>query len=391
MSVSIVLGVMIKMKKTIPLSVPNLSGNEKKYMDEAIAAEWVSTAGPYIGEFEKGVAGYVGAPEAVACQSGTAGLHLAVMESGLARGERVLVPALTFIATVNPVVYAGGEPVFIDCDDTLCMDPVKLEDFCRDECELRGGALYEKASGARVRAVMPVHVFGNLCDMEAIEDTAKRYGLFVIEDAAEALGSRWLKGRHAGMHAGTVGDIGVFSFNGNKIITTGGGGMIVAKDRDKLAHMRYLSTQAKDDTLRFIHNEVGYNYRMTNIQAALGVAQLEQLEGFVKIKNRNYDLYRALGVELWPFRDDIKSNRWFYSLVTDGRRDELMEKLAERGIMTRPIWELMNHLKPFKRYRAYRIERAEYFHKNLVNLPCSTNLSEDDVRETAAAVREILG
>ena len=379
------------MDKFIPLSVPNLKGNEKVYMDEAIESEWVSTAGPFITRFEQSVADYVGAPEAVACQSGTAGLHLAVLESGLQAGERVLVPDLTFIATVNPIVYAGGVPVFMDCDDTLCIDTDKLRAFCEQECELRDGVLIEKQSGARVRAVMPVHVFGNLCDMDAIMDIAAEFGLFVIEDAAEAMGSRWQAGRYAGMHAGTVGDIGVYSFNGNKIITTGGGGMIVAKDKSKRDHMRYLSTQAKDDTLRFIHHEVGYNYRLTNIQAALGIAQMEQLPGFVEIKNRNYHLYRELGVDLWPFREDITSNRWFYSLVTEGRRDELMDKLNARNIQTRPVWELMHHLRPFQSYRTYRIERAEYFHKNLVNLPCSTNLTEDDVRTVAAAVHEILG
>ncbi len=347
------------MANVIPLSVPNLKGNEQKYMDEAIAKEWVSTGGPYIGEFEEMSAKYIGVPEAVACQSGTAGLHLAVMESGLVRGERILVPVLTFIATVNPIVYAGGVPVFIDCDDTMCIDPVKLRDFCEQECELKDGVLYEKESGQRVRGVMPVHIFGNLCDMEAIMDIAAEFNLFVIEDACESLGSSWLNGRYAGQHSGTVGNIGVFSYNGNKIITTGGGGLIVAKDKKQLDHMRYLSTQAKDDILRFIHNEVGYNYRMTNIQAALGVAQMEQLRGFIETKNRNYDLYKELGIALWPFRDDIKSNKWFYSLVTDGRRDELMEKLAQRDIITRPIWELMSHLKPFAGYRAYRIERAE--------------------------------
>lgn len=377
----------------IPLSVPNLRGREQELMDTAIQAEWVSTAGPYIKDFEKQVADFVGTPDAVACQSGTAGLHLALMEAGVTRDDIVLVPTLTFIATVNPVAYIGATPVFMDCDDTLCMDVEKLRDYCANACEKRADGLYDKALDKRVRCVNIVHVFGNLADMEAVMDIAAEFGLSVVEDACEALGSRWNEGRYAGKHAGTVGDIGVFSFNGNKIITTGGGGMIVARDPEKLAHMRFLSQQAKTDAFRFVHDEIGYNYRLTNIQAALGVAQMEQLPGFLQTKKKNYQRYQTDGIALWPFRSDISPNYWFYSYLADGatQRDRLMDELQKREIQTRPIWELMHRLKPYAQYPTYKIEKALWFHDRVVNLPCSTNLTLDEVDRVCAAIREIVG
>ncbi|MEA4911264.1 MAG: LegC family aminotransferase [Oscillospiraceae bacterium] len=377
-------------EKFIPLSVPNLHGKELEYLTEAVETEWVSTGGPYITQFEKNVAAFVGASEAVACQSGTAGLHLALLESGIERGDIVITPDLTFIATTNPIHYCGGEPVFMDCDDTLCIDPAKVRRYCEQECHEENGALYDNASGRRVRALMATHIFGNLCDMERLVDIAEEFHLFLIEDAAEALGSFWNEGRYAGKHAGTVGEIGIFSFNGNKIMTTGGGGMIIARDKTKLEHMRYLSTQSKNDTLRFVHDEVGYNYRLTNVQAALGIAQFEQMPQFLATKKRNWQAYNDNGVPLLPFRSDISPNYWFYSYVSDDRRDELIAGLAKRNIQSRPVWELMHRLKPYADCRAFEIERAAYYHQNIVNLPCSTNLTGEDVKIVCAAVKEIL-
>lgn len=378
------------MSHFIPLSVPNLRGNELKYLTTAVEEEWVSTGGPYIRQFEQQLALFTGVEDAVACQSGTAGLHLALMELGVQRDEAVLVPTLTFIASVNPVHYIGAHPIFMDCDDSLCIDPIKLREFCENECEKRDGALYEKASGRRIRVVVVVHVFGNLADMEAINDIARDYGLLVLEDACEALGSRWCEGRYEGRHAGTVGDAGVFSFNGNKIVTTGGGGMIICSNPARLEHMRFVSTQAKKDPMRFIHEEVGYNYRLTNVQAALGVAQMEQMPTFLATKKTNYLLYKGEGVELLPFREGVEPNYWFYSYMAGNKRDYLIEELGKREIQTRPVWALIHSLKPYENERAYKIERAQYYWENIVNLPCSTNLSADDVREVAAAIKEII-
>ena len=215
-----------------------------------------------------------------ACQSGTSALHLALVEAGVKPGDAVIVPTLTFIAAVNPVRYQFATPIFMDCDDSLCMDPVKLKRFCEEECVYENNSL--KYEGHEVKALVVVHVFGNMADMESIMNIAHKYGMRVIEDATEALGTYYTEGKYTGKYAGTIGDFGAYSFNGNKIITTGGGGAITAKDPQAVDHIRYLSTQAKDDVHYYIHNEIGYNYRMTNLQAALGVAQMEELPEFIK-------------------------------------------------------------------------------------------------------------
>lgn len=382
------------MENYIPLSVPNFDESEIEYTRIAIETEWVSTAGPHIPEFERAISSYVGSKDCVVCQNGTSGLHLAYMEAGISRDDLVIVPDLTFIASINPLMYIGAIPVFIDCDDFLCIDPDKIEEFCSTECEMREGKLIHKTSNRGVKAIVPVHIFGNLCDMERIVDLADRFNLKIIEDACESLGSFFVGGKFDGMHSGTVGDIGVFSFNGNKIITTGGGGAVVAKEQKSLDHIRYLSQQSKDDTLRFIHNEVGYNYRMTNVQAALGLAQIEKLENFVSVKERNYNTYIEKSLPLLPFATHrCRPNRWLYSLFTDGKRDKVICILKENGIESRPIWELMHRLKPFESFaniskQEYR--KSIYYHENIVNIPCSTNLKEEEILRVVEILKTVL-
>ncbi|AOR23405.1 LegC family aminotransferase [Clostridium taeniosporum] len=372
----------------IPLSVPNLKGNEKKYVLDAIDEEWVSTGGKYINEFEKQIAKYLNIDNAVACQSGTAGLHLSLILSGVGCEDEVIVPTLTFIAAVNPVRYIGANPVFMDCDDNLTMDPEKLEKFCKNECTLIKGKLINNKSRNHIKAIVVVHVFGNIADMERIMKIANKYNLKVIEDSTEALGSKFISGIYKDKYAGTIGDFGVFSFNGNKIITTGGGGMVVAKDKKLLEKAKYLSTQAKDDTLHYIHNEIGYNYRMTNLQAALGIGQLEQLDKFINIKRENYKFYKVNiekieGLSLLDFRKDINANYWFYSLLVGDKyplnRDELIQYLLENRIQTRPIWELIQNQKPYRNCEVYDIKKAKYYINRVVNIPCSTNLKREDI------------
>lgn len=384
------------MASFIPLSVPNFGGHEKEYVNEAVVSEWVSTGGSKVADFEQAIADYVGMPRAVACNSGTSGLHLAAMVAGVRRGEEVIVPSLTFIAAVNPVTrYLGAEPVFIGCDDSLCIDPEAVEAFCRDRCELREGALYNKASGARVRALVAVHVFGNMADLPRLTDIARRYHLALIEDATEALGTRYTAGPFAGKMAGTVGDVGVYSFNGNKIITTGAGGMVVSNHPDWAEHAKHLSTQAKSDELQFFHDEVGYNYRMTNLQAALGLAQLEQLEGFIAHKHARWQQYKAAldgvnGYRILGFREDCtRPNKWFYSLyLTDDRhdRDALIRALHDQAIQTRPVWALIHQQADYGRNEAHGMEKAEDYRAHIVNLPCSTNLSEADCQRVIDAL-----
>jgi aminotransferase in exopolysaccharide biosynthesis len=375
--------------------VPNLRGNELKYASEAVNSEWVSTGGSFIPEFESRFAEYLGVGEAVACQSGTSGLHLGLLAAGVTHEDAVIVPCLTFAATVNPLHYIGAEPVFMDCDDTLCIDPVKLREYCANACVAQNGRICNR-KGKPVKAVIVVHIFGEMANMEAIMDIAEAYDLVVIEDACEAVGSYCLEGRYKGRHAGTIGHIGVYSFNGNKIVTTGGGGLLTSSNSGWAQRARHLSTQSKVDPVFFLHDEVGFNYRMTNLQAALGLAQLEQLEGFVEIKRRNYDCYRRLiedvgGLSLLPFKDGIRSNRWFYSLVIgDGyrfSRNQLIRRLAGANIQARPIWELMHRLPYNAGCEAYKIERAEHFLRHIVNLPCSTNLTSDDIERVVSNLR----
>jgi aminotransferase in exopolysaccharide biosynthesis len=373
------------MEKFIPLSVPNLKGNELKYVTKAIEAEWVSTAGSFITDFENKLAEYVGVENAVACQSGTAGLHLALKVCGVGSGDEVIVPTLTFIAAVNPVKYLGAEPIFMDCDDSLTLDVDKLVEFCKLECEFIDKKLINRSTGKHIKAIIAVHIFGNMANLVKISEIAKEYNLKLIEDATEALGTYYTQGKLKGLFAGTIGDVGVYSFNGNKIITTGGGGMIVSRKKECIDQCRYLSTQAKNDTLYFIHDEIGYNYRMTNLQAAMGLAQLEQLESFIQIKKENYINYKNQGIELLDFKDDIRPNYWFYSYLTNSR-DGLMDSLNTQGIQTRPIWKLIHTLKPYEASQSYKIERAFYYYDNILNLPCSSNLSKEDIETVVSTI-----
>lgn len=376
-------------ERFIPLSVPNFAGREKEYVSEAVVSEWVSTGGSKVTEFENAVAAYTGMPRAVACNSGTSGLHLALMAAGIGRGDEVLAPTLTFIAAVNPIRYVGAEPVFIGCDDSLCMSPAAAEEFLRTRCEKRPGGVYNRASGARVAAILVVHVFGNMADLPAFTALAGEWGLVLIEDATEALGTKYTSGPFAGKMAGTIGDVGAYSFNGNKIITTGAGGMIVSNRPDWAEHAKHLSTQAKADELQFLHDEVGYNYRMTNLQAALGLAQLEQLEGFIAHKHARWQQYKdALdgknGYRILDFHEDgVRPNKWFYSLyLEDPRhdRDGMIAALRARGIQTRPVWALIHEQADYAKNEAYALEKALDYRAGIINLPCSTNLSEEDCR-----------
>lgn len=382
----------------IPLSIPNFEGNEKKYVNDALEQGWVSTAGAYVTRLERDLAAFLHADNVAACQSGTSAIHLSLTEAGVCPGDTVIVPTLTFIAAVNPVRYRFAKPVFIDCDDSLCMDPVKLRSFCENECEFTQGVLTYQ--GSRVRAVIAVHVFGNMADMESIMDTAEKYHIAVIEDATEALGTYYTAGRYAGKYAGTIGDFGVYSFNGNKIITTGGGGALTASRPETVDHMRYLSTQAKDDPQFFIHNEIGYNYRMTNMQAALGVAQVEELPAFIRRKQSNYELYRTLfegfeEAELMPFREGTVSNKWFYSLLVHTERisaslREVVERLRKSGIQTRTVWGLISEQKPYLDDDRYLLEKAPYYASRILNIPCSTQITREEIQYVADEVKRVL-
>jgi perosamine synthetase len=373
----------------IPLSVPSIKGNEWTYVKECLDTEWVSTAGKYVERFEKDFQSYTGAAHAVACVNGTAALQVALRIAGLRPEEEAIVPTVTFIATVNAVRYLGGDPVFMDCDDYYDIDVDKTVDFLQKETQVVNGNTYDRLTGKRIAAIVPVHVFGNAVRLRELADLCRDRGIKVVEDAAESLGTVYAKPESEGRHTGTVGDIGCFSFNGNKIVTTGGGGMITTDVAEYAEKAKYLTTQAKDDEVRYVHEEIGYNHRLTNVQAAIGVAQMERLPEFLETKRRNYLRYREgidaiEGLALAGSPPYARNNHWMYALQIDavryGRdREELMANLQEQGIQTRPLWHL-NHLQsPYRSCRYYRVEKAPRFLETTLNIPCSTNLKERDV------------
>ena len=386
------------MNKFIPLSIPNFEGNEKKYVNDALDQGWVSTGGAYITQLEKSMADFLHVKNVAACQSGTSALHLSLVEAGVTPRDVVLVPPLTFIAAVNPVKYQFATPVFIDCDDSFCMDPIKLKEFCENECVFENNVLTYKDQV--VKAIVVVHVFGNMADMVTIMDIAKKFNLKVIEDATEALGTHYTEGKLKGKFAGTIGDFGAYSFNGNKIITTGGGGAVTANKPEVVDHLRYLSTQAKNDVHYYIHNEVGYNYRMTNLQAALGVAQMEELPEFIRRKNNNYELYKELFKDfelgkLIGFREVTHSNKWFYSLEIDKNKvhasmRDIITALEEKGVQTRAIWGLINEQLPYVNETTYKLEKAPYYAERILNFPSSTQITYEEIEYVVQQIKEVL-
>lgn len=373
----------------IPLSVPNIKGNEIKYVTKILEEEWVSTAGKCITDFEDQIMQYLHVQAACACQSGTAGLHLCLRALDIAENDIVIVPTLTFIATINAVMYQNATPVFFDCDRHFGIDLNQVQNYLENDCVFDGVKVTEKSSGKQVKAIIPVHVFGDMSDFEELVRISRKFNLFVIEDATESLGTKYYKGQYDGDFSGTIGDLGVFSFNGNKIITTGGGGMVVSNNKHLMEKIRYLSTQAKDDQVYFIHNEVGYNYRMTNIQAAMGLAQIERLEGFIEVKKENYFLYKELLKDskmgtILEFNDNLRPNYWFYCYALKEPNPELRDKLikyvADNSIQVRPIWKLNHTQKPFLKFKAMDSEQSQIYYDSIINLPCSSNLSVDQVR-----------
>ena len=367
----------------IPLCVPEIRGNEWNYIKECLDTNWVSSVGSYVDRFERVLTTYVGTKYAVATCNGTAALHIALLVAGVQPDDEVLVSTLTFISPANAIRYVGAWPVFIDAEpDYWQMDPQKVVDFLEKECQWRNGALYNKTTGRRVTAILPVHILGHPCDMNPILEIARKYSLVVIEDATESLGAKY-KGRMVGH----LGDIACFSFNGNKIITTGGGGMIVTDNEAWARKAKYLTTQAKDDPLEYIHNEIGYNYRLTNIQAAMGCAQLEQLDDYIAAKRRIAAAYtEALqnvpGVISMREADWAFSIFWMYTVLVDEVQygissRALLRCLGEAKIQTRPLWQPV-HLSPaHANCKSYRCDVAVELQRKALSLPCSVGLEEE--------------
>ncbi len=365
----------------VPLSVPRLGGNEWTYLKECLDTGWVSSAGPFVERFERALAMATGARHVVAVASGTAALHTALRVVGVAADDEVLVSDLTFVAPVNAIRYCGAHPVLVDAGQvTWQMDVGLLQRFLQGGCELRAEGCYNRRTGRRVRAILPVHLLGLACPMERIMELARQYQLKVVEDAAEAMGVR-----ARGRHAGTFGDIGVLSFNGNKIITAGGGGALLTDHAPSATYARYLTTQAKDDPLEYVHHEIGYNYRISNLQAAVGLAQLEQLEGFISKKRDIAEVYAARlsgcrGLDLMPSLPQIDATFWLYTVLlrrgtTVEERTRVIKRLRALGIESRPLWRPIHLLRPYQGCEVVGGGQAESLYARGISLPSSVGLS----------------
>ncbi len=370
--IEFVRGLYHKPEGFIPLHAPVFQGNEKKYLEECIDTTFVSSVGKFVDLFEERMAQYTGAKYAVVCVNGTNALHIALKLSGVVTNDEVLTQPLTFIATTNAIVYAGAVPVFIDVDkDTMGLSPTALERFLQENAEVRDGECYNKVTGRRIKACMPMHTFGHACRIEELLEVCKAYHIELVEDAAEAIGSFY-----KGKHLGTYGKIGGISLNGNKTITTGGGGMILTDDEQLAKRAKHLTTQAKvPHQWEFVHDEVGYNYRMPNINAALGVAQLEQLEGFIANKRETAAAYKAyfeqIGIPFFAEREEERCNYWLNAIVLKNieERDAFLQETNAKGMMTRPIWQLMNRLPMFKDCPKGDLSNAEWLEARVVNIP----------------------
>jgi perosamine synthetase len=343
---------------------------------------WVSSVGSYVDRFEQEVAKFVGAGYGVATSSGTAALHVALQIVGVEPEDEVLVPALSFIAPANAVRYLGAWPVFIDAEPRYWqMDVEKVESFLQEECVQEGSALRNKSTGRRVRAILPVHILGHPCDLDVLRTLASRYDLRLVEDATESLGAQY-KGRAIG----SLGDVACFSFNGNKLLTTGGGGMLVTHDEAWARQAKYLTTQAKDDAIEYIHCRIGYNYRLTNLQAAVGCAQLEQLEHFVAFKRRLAARYRTAfdslpQIQVMSEAPWATSSFWLSTVLLDPAmtnidRRTLRKILAERHIETRPLWQPLHRSPAHRGAQSYHCVVADQIQEQALSLPSSTNLTD---------------
>ena len=380
----------------VPLIVPEIRGNEWQYVKECLDSNWVSSVGTYVERFEKVVAARVGTKYAIAMVNGTSALHIALLLAGVEPDDEIVVSSLTFIAPVNAIRYVGAWPVLIDAEPRYWqIDPERIAHFLDDDCTWDGHSLRNKRTGRRIKAVLPVHTLGHPADMEPILAAAMKYSLSVIEDATEGLGALY-----KGKSLGGLGNVGCFSFNGNKIITTGGGGMLVTDDSEWATRARYLTTQAKDDPIEYVHNEVGYNYRLTNVLAAMGCAQMEQLDSFIESKRKIAQRYQEVfGFSArnspaeeaeWAF-----STSWMYTALIDA--DEagissraLIRDLATCKIQCRPLWQPIHRSPAHRDAGSFSCPVAESLHDKAISLPCSVGLTSSDQDRVIDAITHLL-
>jgi aminotransferase in exopolysaccharide biosynthesis len=373
----------------IPLSIPELSGNEWKYVKDCLDTGWVSMAGAYVNKFERSVAHFCGADYGIATVNGTAALHISLMLAGVRKNDLVIVPNITFVASVNAIKYIGADPILIDINpNTWQMNLDLLEEFLEREVYCVQDEAYLTESKRRIRAIMPVHVLGNMCNMERLVALGTKYNIEVVEDATESLGSTY-----NGQHAGTFGTLGCFSFNGNKIITTGGGGVIVTNDKELAIKAKHLTTQAKIHPEEYIHDEIGYNYRLVNVLAAIGLAQMEQLPSFILKKKKINKWYREQlddvgDIDFQTIEPQVGFNAWLITIRT-AHKDMLLKYLNSNGVMCRSFWMPMNQLEMFENdiYVTEHNSSNKIYHSCL-SIPSSTGLTNDQLNEVVNTIKQ---
>lgn len=373
----------------IPLSVPNLAGNEWKYIKECLDTNWVSSVGSYVNKFEESLVNYTGAKYAISTVNGTAALHISLLLSGVETNDYVIVPNITFIASLNSIKYCNANPILIDIkEDSWQMDLDLLEDFLAKNTMISGSKCLLKKNKKRIKAIMPVHVLGNTLDMDRLLKLAKKFKLVVVEDATESLGTFY-----KGKHSGTQGLFGCLSFNGNKILTTGGGGMILTNNKLLAKKAKHITTQAKSHPFEYLHDDIGYNYRLVNILSAMGVAQMEQLEGFLTTKQLIAETYvkqlsSIPGIVFQKANPEAKVNNWLFTIRCKNQKG-LMKFLLENNIQVRPFWVPMNKLKMFKSdIYITKNKISETIYKSCVSLPCSTNLQPKEQDFVISKIKE---
>ncbi|MDG1709820.1 MAG: LegC family aminotransferase [Schleiferiaceae bacterium] len=377
-------------KQIICLSVPNISGNELKYVKECLDTGWISTAGSYVDKFETMVADYAGANYGIATMNGTSALHISLLILGVKPKDYVIVSNLTFVASANAIKYTGADPILVDArPDTWQMDLDLLEKFLQTETMVNDkGERVLESDGRCIRTIMPVHIQGNIFDLDRFKSICEEFNMSFVEDAAEALGSKY-----KGQSAGTSGEIGVFSFNGNKIISAGGGGVILTNDSSIAKKAKHLTTTAKIDPMFYFHDQVGYNYRLVNVLAAIGVAQMEQLPSFVEKKRFIGRYYRkhlgGLGdIEFQQVNNEVEHNEWLFTIKTKHQRD-LLEFLNNNNVMSRPFWMPMNQLPMYEACRYITIDdNCRKIHDNCLSIPCSTNITEGELEKVCRTIEK---
>jgi perosamine synthetase len=372
------------------LSGPNIAGNEWKYVKECLDTGWVSSVGAFVTQFENMVAEFAGCKYGVATSNGTAALQIALQLAGVQRNDYVIVPNVTFIASINSIKYTGADPILMDVDTaTWQMDIDLLEDFLRNETIEKNGNLVYKKDGRTIRCIMPVHVLGNICDMDRLVKLTSQYKLKMVEDSTESLGSYY-----KGKHTGGFGLMGCFSFNGNKIITTGGGGVIVTDDEELAKKAKHLTTQAKSDPFEYVHDEIGYNFRLVNVLAAMGVAQMELLPSFIKRKKEIDALYKkeleGVGdIRFQKVESDVDPNCWLFTIMTE-KQKEALKVLNDNKMQSRPFWVPMNKLKMFKDDVYYNgHDKSDYIYQRCLSIPCSTYIKDEEVKAVAEKIRSV--